>query len=42
MMLQVIREYSGLPDYRTMTLQEFRMFYLGLKDELIKYGKTGE
>lgn len=34
MLLQVSREYSGLPDPRTMTLDEIRFFYNGLRGDL--------
>ena len=34
MLLQVSREYPGLPDPRTMTLAEIRFFYNGLRGEL--------
>jgi hypothetical protein len=36
MLLQVSREYPGLPDPRTMTLAEIRFFYNGLRGELRK------
>jgi hypothetical protein len=36
MLLQVAREYPGLPDPRTMTLEEIRFFYNGLRGELRK------
>ena len=36
MLLQVSREYPGLPDPRTMTLAEIRFFYEGLRHELHK------
>jgi hypothetical protein len=34
MLLQVSREYPGLPDPRTMTLDEIRFFYNGLRNDL--------
>ena len=34
MLLQVSREYPGLPDPRTMTLAEIRFFYNGLRGDL--------
>jgi hypothetical protein len=36
MLLQVSREYPGLPDSRTLTLEEIRFFYEGLRYELHK------
>jgi hypothetical protein len=36
MLLQVSREYPGLPDPRTMTLAEIRFFYEGLRYSLHK------
>lgn len=36
MLLQVSREYPGLPDPRTMTLGEIRFFYSGLRSDLRK------
>lgn len=36
MLLQVSREYPGLPDPRTMTLDEIRFFYSGLRHDLQK------
>ncbi len=34
MLLQICRDYSTLPDIRTMTLSEIRFFYNGLRSEL--------
>jgi hypothetical protein len=34
MLLQVAREYPGIPDPRTMTLDEIRFFYTGLRADL--------
>jgi hypothetical protein len=34
MLLQICRDYPGLPDPRTMTLAEIRFFYDGLRPEL--------
>lgn len=34
MLLQVSREYPGLPDPRTMTLAEIRFFYNGIRGDL--------
>ena len=39
MLLQVSREYSGLPDPRTMTLEEIRFFYEGLRGDLYSLTK---
>ena len=39
MLLQVSREYPGLPDPRTMTLEEIRFFYGGLRGDLRKMTK---
>lgn len=36
MLRQVCRDYSGLPDPRTLTLSEIRFFYEGLRPELRK------
>lgn len=36
MLLQVSREYPGIPDPRTMTLEEIRFFYSGLRNDLQK------
>lgn len=34
MMLQILRDYSGLPDVRTLTVTQIRFFYDGLRPEL--------
>lgn len=39
MLLQVTRDYSGLPDVRTLTASEIRFFYDGLRGELIEHTK---
>ena len=36
MILQICREYSGLPDVRGMTATHIRFFYEGLRGELRK------
>lgn len=36
MLLQVSREYPGLPDPRTLTLAEIRFFYGGIRHDLHK------
>lgn len=36
MLLQISREYPGLPDPRSMTLGEIRFFYEGLRKDLRK------
>lgn len=40
MLLQVCRDYPGLPDPRTMTIDEIRFFYDGLRPTLEKYAKA--
>lgn len=39
MLLQIARDYAGLPDVRTLTNSEIRFFYDGLRPELRKYTK---
>lgn len=34
MLRQICRDYSALPDPRTLTLQEIKFFYEGLRPEL--------
>ena len=34
MLWQICRDYSGLPDVRTLKLSEIRFFYEGLRAEL--------
>ena len=36
MLLQITRDYSGLPDPRTLSFEEIKFFYEGLKPDLIK------
>ena len=36
MILQVCRDYNGIPDYRTMDHDEIEIFYNQLRPELIK------
>ncbi len=37
MMLQIMRDYTqGIPDYKSLTMQEIRFFYDGLRAELKK------
>lgn len=36
MMIQICREYPGLPDIRTLELYEIRFFYEGLRPDLLK------
>jgi hypothetical protein len=36
MILQICRDYPGLPDFRTLKFSEIRMFYEGLRVELKK------
>lgn len=37
MLLQIARDYAGLPDPRTLTVGEIVFFYDGLRPELRKY-----
>jgi hypothetical protein len=37
MILQVARDYPGLPDVRTLSMDEIRFFYDGLRAELRRY-----
>jgi hypothetical protein len=37
MLLQISRDYAGLPDARTLTVGEIVFYYEGLRPELIKY-----
>lgn len=37
MILQVARDYPGLPDPRTLTIGDVVFFYNGLRDELKKH-----
>jgi hypothetical protein len=37
MLLQVARDYAGLPDPRTLTVSEIVFFFEGLRPELKKY-----
>jgi hypothetical protein len=39
MLLQVCRDYPGLPDPRTLTASEIRFFYEGLRHELQEHTK---
>lgn len=39
MLLQICRDYPGLPDPRTLTACEIRFFYDGLRSELKEYTK---
>ena len=41
MLLQVCRDYPGLPDPRTLTLTEIRFFYEGLREELKSHTRPG-
>lgn len=42
MMLQICRDYAGLPDVRKMQLHEIRFFYEGLRAELKEHTKHGK
>ncbi len=37
MLLQICRDYPALPDPRTLTVNEVRFFYEGLRSELEKH-----
>lgn len=39
MLLQISRDYAGLPDPRTLKLSEIRWFYAGLRRELQEHTK---
>jgi hypothetical protein len=39
MLLQICREYPGLPDARALTMAEIRFFYEGLRSELRERSK---
>lgn len=39
MMLQVCRDYPGIPDVRSMRAHEIRFFYEGLRAELKEHTK---
>ncbi len=39
MLLQISRDYSGLPDARTLKAHEIKFFYNGLREELKKHTK---
>lgn len=36
MLLQIARDYSGLPDARTLKVSEIKFFYEGLRAELLR------
>lgn len=38
MLLQITRDYNGLPDVRTLKISEIRFFYEGLREELKRGG----
>lgn len=40
MLLQVARDYSGLPDCRTLRAHEIKFFYDGLRAELKEHTKS--
>ena len=42
MLLQICRDYSGLPDPRTLAMAEIRFFYEGLRPELLKHTMPGK
>lgn len=37
MLLQIARDYPGLPDPRSLTMSEIRWFYEALRSELKKH-----
>lgn len=39
MLLQVCRDYAGLPDPRTLSIDDILFFYNGLRPELRKHTK---
>lgn len=39
MLIQICRDYPGLPDPRTMRLREIRFFYSGIRRELEEHTK---
>lgn len=39
MLLQVARDYAGIPDVRTLTMSEIRFFYDALRVELVERTK---
>jgi hypothetical protein len=41
MVLQITRDYPGLPDVRTLKAHEIKFFYEGLREELKKHTKQG-
>lgn len=41
MILQITRDYPGLPDVRGLTLREIEFFYKGLVPELMKASGDG-
>ena len=40
MLLQISRDYAGLPDARQLKISEIRFFYDGLRAELIKHTQS--
>lgn len=41
MLLQICRDFPGLPDARRLSLSEIRFFYEGLRPELKKHTRPG-
>lgn len=41
MVLQICRDYPGLPDVRTLTDTEIRFFYDGIRKDLQRATKKG-
>jgi len=40
MLLQICSDYPGLPDPRTLSMQEIRFFYNGIREALKKHTKA--
>jgi hypothetical protein len=40
MLLQIARDYPGLPDVRTLSMSDIRFFYDGLRPEIAQLKKT--
>ena len=41
MLLQILREYNGIQNYRDLTKTEIKFFYDGMRAELMKKVKDG-
>ena len=42
MLLQICRDYASLPDLRTLTMEEIRFFYDGVRPSLKRHTKPSE